>query len=234
MILSTAVFIGFGSGLLRAKITRRRFQIIPLRLPWLVLVAFFVQAMIFSRSGLPIHLPDAWASLGLILSQALLLMFAWINRRHAALTLMGMGLLLNLIVICLNGGWMPISPDTVRTIYPNAPAESWQVGQRLGTGKDIVIHPEDMRLAFLGDRFVLPAWSGSLVAFSLGDVLLACGAGWLLWSLGGQRGRSKYEPSSVNPLWSGSSQSAEPGSQSPAFGRRHQPAFSAAAAVEPG
>lgn len=234
MILSTAVFIGFGSGLLRARLARRRYQVLPLRLPWLVLVAFFVQALIFNRSGLPVHLPDSWASLGLVLSQGLLLVFAWANRRQAALNLMGLGLLLNFLVICLNGGWMPISPDTVRTIYPNVPSESWQVGQRLGTGKDIVIHPEDMRLAFLGDRFVLPALSGSLVAFSLGDVLLACGAGWLLWSLGGQRGRSKYEPSSINPLWSGSSQSTEYGSQPSAFGRRHQPALSAAAAVEPG
>ena len=86
-----------------------------------------------------------------------------------------------------------------------------------------------------GDRFVLPALTGSLVAFSLGDILLACGAGWLLWSLGGQKiGRSENEPSSFKPQWSISSQRSQPGSQPVALGSRHQPALPPAAAVEPG
>jgi hypothetical protein len=234
MILSAAVFIGFGAGLLRAQLARQRYRPLPLHLPWLVLAAFCVQAIIFNRGSLPLRLPDEWASLGLVTSQALLVAFAWANRRHAAICLMGLGLLFNFVVICLNGGWMPISPDTVRTIYPAAPADSWAVGPRLGSGKDIVMYPEDMRLAFLADRFVLPAWTGSLVAFSLGDALLACGVGWLLWSLGGPRGRSVYEPTSYFIPFARANQRPGPGDQPAVVGGRHQPALPPTAAVEPG
>jgi hypothetical protein len=40
---------------------------------------------------------------------------------------------------------------------------------------------------FLSDYYTLPDWLHYPVAFSLGDVLIAVGAFWLLWSLGGPR-----------------------------------------------
>jgi hypothetical protein len=92
--------------------------------------------------------------------------------------------LLNLTVIGLNGGLMPISPGTVKLLAPNAPEGSWQVGERLGTTKDIVLPIEEMKLGLLSDRFLLPDWVPYHVAFSLGDLFIALGAFWFLWSFG--------------------------------------------------
>ena len=78
--------------------------------------------------------------------------------------------MLNLFVILLNGGMMPISPETIQHLYPNASPGAWQIGQRLGVGKDIVLTISETRLWFLSDRFTLPDWIPYRVAFSLGDV----------------------------------------------------------------
>lgn len=81
---------------------------------------------------------------------------------------------------------MPISPETVQWLLPDAPANSWQIGERLGFGKDIVLEKGDTILWFLSDRIRTPLGIGYKVAFSLGDVLIALGAFWLFWSIGGR------------------------------------------------
>lgn len=133
------------------------------------------------------RVPDEWAPILLVGSQIILLVFVWINRKKPGFWMLGAGLALNFLVIVLNGGLMPISPENVRKVYPDVPADWWQVGERLGNGKDIVLTPSTTRLWFLSDRFLLPEGLGFQVAFSLGDVLIALGAFWLLWTLGGPR-----------------------------------------------
>jgi hypothetical protein len=114
------------------------------------------------------------------------LVFAWLNRKQPGFWLLGGGLFLNFIVILSNGGFMPITPEAVRKIYQEAPETSWQIGNRLGNGKDIVLPAAATRLWFLSDRFLITSWTFTRVAFSLGDVLIALGAFWLLWGLGGK------------------------------------------------
>jgi len=128
------------------------------------------------------------AAVALVGSQFALLLFAWANRTQPAFWLLGIGLLLNLVVIVANGGLMPITPETVAHLTKAEPGLVWQVGERLGTGKDIVLNAEATRLWFLSDRFLLlPDGLGYQVAYSLGDVVIALGAFWLLFSPNGHR-----------------------------------------------
>lgn len=98
---------------------------------------------------------------------------------------MGIGLLLNFVVIALNGGLMPISPETVRQMVADLP-RLWHVGERFGSGKDIILPVEGTNLWWLSDRFFFTTTSliYMRVAFSAGDVLIAIGAFLLMWSIG--------------------------------------------------
>ncbi len=186
MILAAAVLIGFAAGFARAWIGKHPYHVVSLRLPGLVLFAFAPQLLGFYLPRAGLRLPDQWAPVVLVGSHLVLLLFFWLNRRHPGFWLLGAGLLLNFAVIVTNGGLMPISPEMVRKIYPTVPESMWQVGRRLGNGKDIVLPDAQTHLRFLSDRFTLPDWLHYSVAFSVGDVLIALGAFWLLWSLGGQ------------------------------------------------
>jgi hypothetical protein len=119
----------------------------------------------------------------LIGSQLLLLLFAWYNRAQPGFFALALGVGLNLLVIALNGGLMPISPETLGDLMPIIP-EDWHIGERLGTSKNILLPATATHLAWLSDRFLLPSWCPNRVAFSLGDVFIAGGAFWLLWASG--------------------------------------------------
>jgi hypothetical protein len=78
---------------------------------------------------------------------------------------------------------MPVSPEVVEKLLPDAPADAWQVGERVGW--NIVLSVTDTRLWWLSDHLLLPAWFPVRKALSIGDVLIAVGAFWYLWALGG-------------------------------------------------
>jgi hypothetical protein len=199
MVLLSAVAVGLAAGLLRAGTAKRRLAEPALLSTWLVAVAFLPQWFAFFGPASRFRLPESAIPVALITSQVLLLAFVWINRTQPGFWALGVGLALNLAVIALNGGWMPISLETLARMYPNRAAGAWIEGQRLGTTKDMIMAVSDMRLAWLSDRFILPSWFPYQVAFSLGDIFIATGAFLLLWSLGGlpntQSLRTNYEHS---------------------------------------
>ncbi len=181
MILLLAVVAGLAAGLARAWSRQELYQAPGLRLVWLVVLAVLPQVLAFHLFSTAKLLPDQIASIILVSSQILLMAFVWVNRTQPGFWALGLGLGLNLLVILLNGGWMPISPETVQKLVPHAPPEAWTIGDRLGSGKDLILPVAGTRLAWLSDRFLLPAWSPWRVAYSVGDVWIAFGTFWLLW-----------------------------------------------------
>jgi len=182
-----AVLGGFVAGLLRAWYNGRVFAIPDLRTVWLVFVAFIPQWIVFYLPLTRRLASDEVAAAALLVSQTLLLIFAWFNRQLFAFWVLGLGLLLNLCVISLNGGLMPISPETLSKMGIDLAAHALQVGERFGGSKDVLLPPAQTRFVWLSDRFLLPGWFPYSVAFSLGDILIAVGAFWLLWASGGSK-----------------------------------------------
>ena len=183
MILLTAVAAGLIVTILRSRLTGRTLKPIKLKYSWLVFVAVLPQIVVFQIPAIGRQIPDGLVTVILVFSQGLLLGFAAINIRRSGFWLLALGSLANFLVIIFNGGWMPISPAIVHQILPDLPNDYPLVGRRLGLSKDWIYADQDIRLPWLSDRFTLPDWSPSQVAFSFGDILIALGAVWLLWSL---------------------------------------------------
>lgn len=180
MILLSAVLIGLGATLIRARLSHRQLKPLNIRIGWLVFLAVIPQLLSFQIPATGKLIPEAVAPLILVTSQALLVIFAAANIRQPGFWAMGLGLLANFTVIVLNGGWMPISPDTLRRMLPNLSPQAAITSQRLLLTKDWILPVEETRLAFLSDQLTLP---GLTVAFSVGDVFIALGTFLLLWSL---------------------------------------------------
>jgi hypothetical protein len=189
VILLLAVFSGLLVAIFRAQVHAqvhdRSLRVPALRHIWLVLLASLPQWIAFGLPATARQIPQQFAALALVSSQLLLLTFILLNHDQAGAWLLGFGLALNLSAIIANGGLMPISPQTVARLLPDAAPGSWQIGQRLGLDKDIILPLGQMHLPWLADRFLLPAGFPWQAAFSLGDVLIALGALKFTWAMGG-------------------------------------------------
>ena len=95
--------------------------------------------------------------------------FLWLNRTHPGLGLVALGLLLNVVVISLNGA-MPVSAAAART--SGVPVSS--------ITKDIEheLLDDDTILPWLTDVLAIPRVPG---VFSVGDVVLAIGVARLVY-----------------------------------------------------
>jgi hypothetical protein len=184
MILLIAVAVGLICGIARAKISGNPLRTVNVRHLWLVLVAYLPQFFAFYFQPTGQHIPNSWVPAMLVLSQILLIIFVWVNRKIEGFWLLGLGLMCNFTAIVLNGGLMPIMPEVLERMFPVGVNSSLELGKRVGFGKDILLLKEQTTLWFLGDIFTLPAWIGWSIAFSFGDIVLDIGAFWLLFSLG--------------------------------------------------
>jgi hypothetical protein len=179
MILLAALVAGLVAGIGWARWHRQPYHPPGLRHLWLIFVAFLPQ---FVTIYLPLTREQTsnWlAATCLLLSQSLLLGFALLNWRIPGMSILIIGIVLNLGVMAANGGFMPISPQTAGHLVSDEILRDIPTGSRFGT-KDILLTPQETRLEWLADRFLTPAWPRYRAAFSFGDVFIATGVFWLL------------------------------------------------------
>jgi hypothetical protein len=175
MILLAVVLVSLAIALLRGG-DLRRLGDVPIKSGWLVLAAFALQAyLVYVPAGKSEGPRDLTAWLH-IATYLLLLAGVWLNRRLPGMVWILAGLLLNLVVIAANGGFMPITPDAVLKLGHIDRVASLEAGQRVYLAKDIVL-PRDQTLLWpLSDVFVIALGFPVRSAFSPGDVLVAVGA----------------------------------------------------------
>jgi hypothetical protein len=179
MILLSAIALGLPVGLVAARVQQRPYLTPNLAHVWLVFAAVLPQLAILYLPDVRRQIPDEMTGILLAVSNALLIAFAWLNRKLPGLSLMLLGAALNFTVMAANRGFMPISPQTASRLAPQSMLQDIAAGTRFGL-KDILLQPEHTRFEWLADRFLPPAWFPYQVAFSLGDVFLALGVFCLL------------------------------------------------------
>jgi len=183
MILLIGVVLGLVAGWVRAKTNKRKLQVVSFKWELLVILGFLPQAALFYLPNTSQYFSDKQAAILLVISQFVLIVFATMNFKKPGFSFLGLGLLLNFIVIVANGGYMPISPEMVSNLYPDL-SDAWQVGNRLGLGKDIVLNINETNFWWLSDRFLISKLLKRTIAYSIGDVLIFIGSFLFLWSLG--------------------------------------------------
>jgi hypothetical protein len=196
MILAAAIIASVVIALLRGgrlnALTETR-----LRYGGLAVAAFAVQ-MLFIYQAPSQRVPGVWDwhELLFVGSWLLLVVVVWTNRHLGGIKLVGLGLLLNLIVMVSNGGWMPVTPEAVVKVGYTSLAPSLASGMRLHSSKNIILLREETKLWLLSDVVAVPRPFPVPSVFSIGDVFVALGTFVFIQGgmLGHQRGRK-------NSIW---------------------------------
>jgi hypothetical protein len=147
---------------------------------WLAPLAFLMQAyLIFFPADRAGGLLSA-RSLLLTASHMLLLAVVWQNRHLGGVKLIGLGLLLNFLVMVVNGGFMPITPEALVQIGYDGNASQLETGYIVGRTKNVVVEPGGATLWFLSDLVVVPRPFPIPTALSVGDLLIVTGVFFFL------------------------------------------------------
>jgi hypothetical protein len=100
---------------------------------WLVFLGFLPQFLAVYLGRAHFTIPDWLAALSVVTSQLILLIFAWLNRRLPGMSILIVGLVLNMAVIVVNGGFMPINPNTAERLVGAERMTSFEIGSRMAT-----------------------------------------------------------------------------------------------------
>lgn len=171
MFMLLGIILAIVAALLRGG-SLQNFGALRVRRVPLIVAAFGLQFLIFAPIAAPLIPP--WAITPLyILSMALLTLWAAINRRVPGMLIMAAGLLSNFAAITANGGYMPVSSDSVRY--------SGSISRYEASPNHIVhnsaMRDDDVRLWILTDIFAVPKSVPFANVYSVGDILLTLGAG---------------------------------------------------------
>jgi hypothetical protein len=183
MILAFAVAVGLAGAFLRYRSDAlNRIAALPLRFAWILLLAIILQIPLLRAPAVSPHELRLQQAL-LLLSYLLLVAFVILNRRNPGIRVVGAGLGLNLLAILANGGFMPVTAQTLVRINPGSQLQDWSAGMHYPGSKDVIRLPQEIYFWVFSDLLVLPSPFPLPTAFSLGDLVIAVGIIWTLVNL---------------------------------------------------
>ena len=138
-----------------------------------IILGFLIQVLAFSSFWQDNSGTKSLTQFAYLASLCLLLVALAANRHIPGVKLLTFGFLLNFIAIAANGGFMPASLSALQsTQLPLLqPGQVWSNSIGMGV---------DTRLPFLGDIFAIPKQFPFSNVFSIGDILIALGAIYLI------------------------------------------------------
>ncbi len=146
-----------------------------LNLRWrgVIILGFLIQVLIFSSFWQNTSETRALTPFAYIASLCLLVVALAANRHIPGVLLIAFGFLLNFIAIAVNGGYMPALYSAMQSTALSPLLPGQVSSNSIGMGADT-------RLAFLGDIFAIPKQFPFSNVFSIGDILIAIGAVYLI------------------------------------------------------
>ena len=162
-------------GIVLGYVTKGKLKYIILRpLYWkgLAFLAFAIQLVIFSNLSFTETIPTTFITILHYFSYLCLLVFMMRNIKNWGITVVGIGIFLNALVIFLNGGRMPTIPENLKN------TSFWQSADLITQGdalKNSAKMTGETLLPWLGDIFYLPPWLPLSNVFSIGDIFIAVG-----------------------------------------------------------
>jgi hypothetical protein len=172
MLLLLAVLCGLIVGYVRRGSLAQLGQL-PLRCGWLILIAFFLQVVVFSSQFESLGWSDQLGPALYVSSILLLLLAVGLNLSLGGMKILGIGLLLNFLVIAANRGYMPVHPDSLARSGMVHRAELLRSQE---TVSNSTLWTDETRLPFLADIFYLPSYLPFSNVFSIGDIFIGIGA----------------------------------------------------------
>jgi hypothetical protein len=164
MVLALAVAAGLVLGrLLGGRVAA--LAGLRIRAAWLFYVAIGLQVAGYPSGVLPWSIGDSLATGLWLVSYAVLIVAVAINLRLPGAALVGIGMLCNLAAVVTNSGHMPARTSALRA--------AGVLYRGVHNNSAVASHPN---LAWLIDRWPVPAWIPMGNVYSVGDVLIALGA----------------------------------------------------------
>jgi uncharacterized membrane protein YcgQ (UPF0703/DUF1980 family) len=159
-----AIIIGFIRGG-----SFKRFADLTFKAGWIFPLLLLIQLVIFTLQN-KVGWIGEFSNLSFMVIYVIGLTFLWLNRHHPHFKAIFIGVLLNFIVMAVNGGRMPVSMEAASVIDPHyleATKNALYAKHTLVT--------ESTKLAFLGDIIPLSAPYPREQAISIGDVVMNIG-----------------------------------------------------------
>ncbi len=152
------------------KFSRGAIDVPKVRWGWLIILAFLIQLATIPTITDPTALDLKRAVLAI--TAVMMVVGIVSNLRLWTMRLLGIGFILNAVVIVANGGLMPATPENYQRIVKDG-ADDVPIGQSPPHTKNILLARSDTRLSFLSDTVYISVPSPNV--YSPGDLVLIAG-----------------------------------------------------------